>query len=55
MSKEKRLAKLKRAFKTWKAKEDRINESYVIDYESLPTDLIQDNQDDLIDYLPNFA
>ena len=54
-NKEKRLAKLKRAFKTWKAKEDRINESYIIDYESLPTDLIQDNQDDLIDYLPNFA
>ena len=55
MSKEKRLEQLKRVFKTWKAKEDKINESYSIEFESLPLDLIQDNQDDLIDYLPNFA
>lgn len=55
MSKEKRLEQLKRVFKTWKVKEDKINESYSIDYESLPIDLIQDNEDDVIDYLPNFA
>ena len=55
MSKEKRLAKLKRAFKTWKAKEkDRIN-SYSIECESLPMDLIQDIESEEINYLPNFA
>jgi hypothetical protein len=53
-NKEKRLAKLKRAFKSWKAKEkDRIN-SYSLEIESLPLDLIHD-ENETIDYLPNFA
>tara|TARA_R100001594_G_scaffold50525_2_gene83717 strand:+ start:862 stop:1029 length:168 start_codon:yes stop_codon:yes gene_type:complete len=55
MSKEKRLEQLKRVFKTWKAKEDRINKSYSLEFESLPIDLIQDNDEEIIDYLPNFA
>ena len=56
MSKEKRLEQLKRVFKTWKAKEDKINESYSIEFESLPIDLIQDiDENEIVDYLPNFA
>ena len=54
MSKEKRLEQLKRVLKTWKAKEkDKIN-SYSLEIESLPMDLIHDEKE-TIDYLPNFA
>ena len=54
MSKEKRLEQLKRVFKTWKAKEkDKIN-SYSLEIESIPLDLIHD-ENETIDYLPNFA
>ena len=54
MSKEKRLEQLKRVFRTWKAKEkDKIN-SYSLEIESLPMDLIHD-ENETIDYLPNFA
>ena len=53
--KEKRLEKLNRAFKTWQAKEKDRDNSYAIEYESLPMDLIQDIKSDEINYLPNFA
>ena len=53
--KEKRLEQLKRALKTWQAKEKDRDNSYVIEYESLPMDLIQDIELDEINYLPNFA
>ena len=55
MSKEKRLEQLKRVLKTWKAKEKDRNNSYSIECESLPMDLIQDIESEEINYLPNFA
>ena len=58
--KEKRLEQLKRALKTWKVKEQ-SSMDYHIEYEGMPMDLILDwqmvacQEDDKIDYMPNFA
>jgi len=58
--KEKRLEQLKRALKTWQAKEQ-SSMDYRIEYEGMPMDLILDwqmvagQEDEKIDYMPNFA